>query len=283
MSGDDELHLHGTVTFDPPVALSGIETEYGRLLNSGLGMPTYAGDGTDPALTGFVFADATWVDAGIWFSVLGVVEDIARRCAPTMSATVSFDSDNRGRGRLLVDAGGHLHLCVEGEDASIHLDRACSHCLRIYRPHVGDTFQVAEVTESALVRVTELGTDPYVDFLVVCDEHGEVGCVATRQEAVFRREQHLITGHSPRPLPLGPVPAREILGEDVLRHIDLAARELRNARYYAGLAGQGGGAVGPRESARAHARQALAALGDGDPGQLAETLVHLLVEQRAGR
>jgi len=269
MSCEDDVLITGSVTLDPPVPLSAIEAEYSRLLNSLLATPTYAGDGTTPALTGVAFADEdAWHDAGVWFGVLYTLEAIARRHSSTLASAAAFASDSRGRGHLLVDAGGHFHLVAEGDEGDNHRTRAC---------------EVAEATGNDEVRLTEAGAGPFTDFVVHCDEHGEVACPPSRKEALFRREQHLLEKHTLHPLPLGPVAARDVLGQEVLDHVAQAARSLSDARYFARQEGRGGGAVSRHAAARAAARRALAALPEIDPERLTELLVHLLVEQRADR
>ncbi|MER6123277.1 hypothetical protein ABT173_11515 [Streptomyces sp. NPDC001795] len=284
MSREDDLLLTGSVAFDAPVPLSSVEAEYSEILRSQLAVPTYAGDGTVPALTGVEFTDPdAWWDCGVWFGILHTLETIARRHSRTLSANASFASDGRGRGHLLVDAGGHFHLCAEGDDAESHRTRMCTSCLHCYPPHADGTFEVAEESENDTVRLSAASAGPFTNFLVHCDDHGEVACPPSHKEALFRREQHLLEQHTPHPLPLGAVAASDVLGQDFLNHIAFAARQLRDARYYVRQEGMGGGAVRPRNEARAAARRALAELPELPPEQLTELLLQLLVEQHAGR
>lgn len=252
MSCEDDMLLTGSVTLDTPVPLSAIEVEYSRLLSGGLARPTYTDGGSAPALTGVEFTDNdAWEDAEVWFGVLHTLETIARRHSRTLAATASFASDGRGRGLLLVDAGGHFHLCAEGDDADSHRTRHCSYCLHCYPPHADSTFEVAVETDNDAVRLTEADAGPFTDVLVQCDEHGEVACTPSRKEALFRREQHLLEKHMPHPLPLGAVAARDLLGQDVLENITQAARALSDARHFAHQEGRGGGAVSRHNAARA--------------------------------
>jgi len=283
MSDEDHMLITGSITLTPPVPLTAIEMEHNRLLDSSLVTPTYTGTGTVPALAAVAFTDeGAWLNTDIWFGVLYTLEAIARRHSRTLTSTASFDSDTRGRGHLLVDAGGHVHLDADSDDADSHRTRTCLYCLHCYPSDTDSAFEVIKVTENDGVCLAETPAGPFTDFAVHCDEHGETACLPSRREALFRREQHLLEQHTPHPLPLGPVAARDVVGHEVLEGLAQAARLLRVARYYI-REGRGGGAVTPYTAARASARRALAALPRLDPEQLTELLVQLLVEEGADR
>ncbi|WP_327359734.1 hypothetical protein [Streptomyces sp. NBC_01304] len=281
MSGYDDLSLTGSITLDPPLPVSEFGPAYTKLLNSGLALPTYSGDTTVQAMTGVTFPEDVSADAGFWFTMLRRLEDLARQHARTLASAATYTSDERGRGGLLIDGGGHFHLVRDEEDRGLHLARTCEFCLHNYHYRAG-AFDV-EATDDDQVRLGETVCGPFTVFPVLCDQHGEIACPPTRPEALFRREQHLIEKHTPRPLPLGAAPVEDRLLEEVLEHIAEAGRQLRDARHFAGQAGRAGGAVRRRDVAREHVRQAVAALRAHPAPDVCEALVHLLVEHRAGR
>ncbi|WP_432156047.1 hypothetical protein [Streptomyces sp. bgisy153] len=271
MSDEDEMIYRGRITFDVPVPLSEIEPETVERLSYGPVIPLYTDLGR--ALGGVRGAgdENGWAHSGVWFDVLRTLEAIARRHERALDADATFDSDERGRGRLVVDAGGRFHDCQEDEQPEWHRTRACR-CFpaRIDSPTL---FAVADVTEDERITVRPMPAGPFTDYAVVCEDHGDVACPTTEREAVFRREAHIIEAHTAHPLPLGRTGAAQALPPAVLGQLQAAAGELRRGRSYAAPL-----AIRHRDAAREHARQAAAELRRLSPSDPTDTLLHLVAE-----
>ncbi|MFJ3182376.1 hypothetical protein ACIPJN_28870 [Streptomyces sp. NPDC086796] len=273
MSEEDEMIYRGRITFDVPVPLSVLDPETARQLTFFPVVPLYADSPEGRALAGVRGADEEngWAPTSIWYSSLGRLEAIARRHGRVLEPEATFDSDQRGRGRLVVDAGGRFHDCQEDEQPQRHYTRACS----CFPTSAGSPtlFAVADVTADERITVRAVQAGPFTDYPVVCADHGDVACPTSEKEAVFRREAHIIEAHTARPLPLGRSGAEQALPPVVLGHLRAAADELRRGRSYAAPL-----AIAHRDAAREHARQAADELRCLSPSDPTETLLHLVAE-----
>ncbi|MFI5749018.1 hypothetical protein ACIBBE_24500 [Streptomyces sp. NPDC051644] len=269
---DDEMIYYGSVTFDTPIPLSAIADEHEALqVRPDLITLTYAGTGSGRSLVGIDTADQedAWAWSNAWGSIHRTLEGLARRHGRVLQTNATFESDQRGRGILVVDEGNRLHDCQEGEDLQAHRVRACS-CLSWEAPRV-------EATEHEQVsgpRAVPAG--PFTDHVVICTEHGEVVCATSERGAYFHREAHIVGEHTASPLPLGPRPASEALPFGVRELIEDAAAELRRGRSYAPA-----GAVNHRDAAREYTRRAESELRAFDLGDTVAALLQFCVELRA--
>jgi len=273
---EDEMIYRGSVTFDIAVPLDAIASELADLLASGTVAALYVGSGPRRALTGVEGANDEdgWAWSETWHEIQWMQESIARRHGRTLHSAATYDSDERGSGTLVVDHGGRFHDCRDGEDPESHRTRACD-CFPVSEP--GDTlFAVAEVTDNDRVTIAEVPAGPFIDFPVICADHGDVACPTSRREAVFRREAHLVDAHTPSPLPLAAVPALAELPARVLDHIRQAADELLLGRSHAAPL-----AIRHRDAARHHTRQAESALRKHGPANTTALLIRALVELHA--
>lgn len=271
MSEDDEMIYRGRITFDVPVLLSLLEPERAEQLTFCPVVPLYTDSPRGRALVGVRGAgeENAWASSSAWFTILGTLEAIARRHGRALETDATFDSDQRGRGRLVVDAGGRFHDCREGEQPDRHHVRACS-CF----PTPADSptlFAVADVTAEERITVRPTQAGPFTDYAVVCADHGDVACPTSEKEAVFRREAHIIEAHTTHPLPLGRTGAEQALPPAVLDPLRAAAEELRVARYYAAPL-----AIRHRDAARQHTRQARAELRGLSAAATTDVLLHLM-------
>lgn len=282
MSLDDEYEMTylGPIGFDRPVPLSVIPAEHDALRF----LPEvitcrYTGAGAERALVEIeAVADTDgWAGESIWGQILRAMELIARRQGRSLRTTAKFESDERGRGTLVVDEGGRFHDCQDVHEVEPHRTRTCD-CWWVEEPADG-VFIVGDVTKDESVRVDELPAGPFIDFVVSCSEHGEVFWGARHREAVFRREAHLVAEHTVHPLPLGRQPALELLPVEVQHHLQQAAVRLRESRSYHPALG-----IKHREAAREHARHAEdRLLQSAEPAELISVLLRGLIERTADR
>ncbi|MEV7157227.1 hypothetical protein AB0N77_21805 [Streptomyces misionensis] len=278
MSEEDEMIYRGVITFDAPVSFSELTPQMVQQLMHHPVVPLYADSPQGRALAGVRGADEGngWAPASVWRSILNTLETIARRHRRSLETEATFDSDQRGRGRLVVDNGGRFHDCQEDEQPERHRARACG-CL----PGLVDSptlFAVEDVTEDERITVRPVPAGPFTDYLVVCDNHGEIACPPSEKEAVFRREAHIVEAHTEHPLPLERAGAAAALPAAVLEPLRAAAEELRLGRSYAAPL-----AIRHRDAARAHTRQAaseLRLLDDEHTDTLLRLVVELLTETR---
>ncbi|MFJ2217900.1 hypothetical protein ACIQVO_36205 [Streptomyces sp. NPDC101062] len=273
MSDEDEMIYRGRIAFDVPVPLSELESGIAERLSFCPVVPLYTDSPQGRALAGVRGANEEngWAPSFVWFSILNTLEAIARRHQRTLETDAAFDSDQRGRGRLVVDTGGRFHDCAESDRPEEHRLRAC-HCF----PTPADSptlFAVADVTEDERVAVRPMPAGPWTDYAVVCEEHGEIACTLTEKEAVFRQEAHIVEAHTARPLPLGRTAAARDLPLTVLEPLRAAGEELRLARSYAAPL-----AIRHRDAAREHVRHAVAELRDLGPSDPTYLLMRLAAE-----
>lgn len=273
MSCDDEMIYRGPITFDVPVPLDAMEEAAVALLSSCPVVALYADPPQGRVLAGVRSADGQdgWAHSGTWVTILRTLEAIARRQERVLHTDAAFDSDERGQGRLVVDAGGRFHDCQEGDDPAPHRTRAC-----ICFPFHLDSetlFAVGEVTADERIAVRPSAAGPFTDYAVACEDHGEVACPPTEREAVFRREAHIVEAHTTRPLPLGRGTAAEALPGSVLRHLEDAAESLRQGRSYSAPL-----AIRYRDAARGHARLAEAELRRTGPADPTAALLRVVAE-----
>ncbi|MYZ37919.1 MULTISPECIES: hypothetical protein [unclassified Streptomyces] len=270
MSDEDDMIYCGRITFDVAVPLSLLEPETATQLTFFPVVPLYTDSPQGRALAGVRGADEEdgWAPSFAWFNVRGVLEAIARRHRRALETDATFDSDQRGRGRLVVDAGGRFHDCREDEQPDRHRLRACR-CFPV--PADSPTlFAVADVTDDERITVQPMPAGPFTDYAVVCADHGDVACPTSEKEAVFRREAHIIEAHTTHPLPLGRTGAERALPPLVLDPLRAAAGELRTSRSYAAAL-----AIRHRDAAREHVRQARAELRDLSHAAATEVLLCL--------
>ncbi|MGW2686457.1 hypothetical protein ACWC6I_25285 [Streptomyces sp. NPDC001414] len=273
MSDEDEMIYRGRIAFDVPVPLSELESGIAERLSFCPVAPLYADSPQGRALAGVRGADEEngWASSSIWFRILNTLEAIARRHQRALETNATFDSDQRGRGLVVVDAGGRFHNCTPDDQPEQHRLRNCA-CF----PTPADSptlFAVAEVTVDERVAVQPMPAGPWTDYAVVCEEHGEIACTVTEKEAVFRREAHIVEAHTARPLPLGRTAAARGLPPAVLEPLRAAGEELRRARSYAAPL-----AIRHRDAAREHVRHAVAELRDLGPSDPTDLLMRLAAE-----
>ncbi|MGW0673154.1 hypothetical protein [Streptomyces sp. NPDC002746] len=270
---DDEMIYNGSVFFDVPVPLEGICEEHKALqARADLVALTYTGTGADRSLAGVVTADqeSSWALSQAWSEIHRTLEAIARRSARSLQVNATFDSDERGRGTLVVDGGNRLHDCTEGEDPGQHRARRCD-CFTWAAPEV----RVTEHEQVSMPRQVQAG--PFTDHVVTCAEHGEVVCATSQRNATYYREAHVVAEHVPAPLPLGPRPAVDGLPVEVRELVELAAAELRKGRSYPAA-----GALQYRDMACEYVRRAESDLCAGDLESAVSDRLRFCVELRAG-